>query len=103
MNEWEALIRSCDRQKWIADGNPEEDFEWDRPPKIVNKMFRIAVHESRLKDDVRSLHSFTSMCGACACVVRPFFTRAMTANACATGCHFASSFHHCGTCVSGDR
>ncbi len=53
LEEWESLIKSCDRQKWIADGKSEKDFEWDRPYKIVKKMFKIALHESRLDTDVR--------------------------------------------------
>lgn len=41
LHEWEALIESCDKQKWIADGNTEEEFEWDRPAQVVKKMFKV--------------------------------------------------------------
>ena len=53
LDEWEELIKSCDRQKWIADGHSEDDFEWDRPHKVVKKMFKVALHETRLPTDVR--------------------------------------------------
>lgn len=62
LHEWEQLIESCDKQKWIADGNKEEDFEWDRPAKVVNKMFKIALHESRLEDtDAIALPAFITV------------------------------------------
>lgn len=52
--ELKPCTRCGARQKWIADGNAEDDFEWDRPLRVVKKMFKIALHESRLDDEVRA-------------------------------------------------
>ena len=53
----------CVRQRLVEAGeHTEEDFEWDRPPKVVRKMFKKALHESRLPEpEAISLPAFIAV------------------------------------------
>ena len=64
LDEFENLVRTKDLQVFLAESSEhtEEDFEWDRPPKVVRKMFKKALHESRLPEpEAISLPAFIAV------------------------------------------